>query len=370
MGSDSIMSQNLSTIMRKHIFILLLAVSHMAIFGQQYSRKTVIVGEDTFLPYIKGKVVNRIPENDINSQKIFTILRSLPSVNTPQGYEVEAYSDGTGRMLVLYFMPYLLDEGETVRKPGSSISFYFNDIASILRQPLQPGIDEIFTSPLKTGDFMGFPIYEHEGRENTAIYKGNAPLFLPVSQEEYLNALIQYEEQKKKENGSPISIDDNSKEIEKAYQELLKTDKVAAEEFRKEMESFQKDLAQSNTTDDLTSSYKKELAHLSPAERKKQAHYALHSMEEEYGNFSGLVPDNETKKALPLVKPNDKAISKSTNGPIRLIVVTWKLSNDEHPYSPHHDQPQDKPGYTLTDDKMHEILQNQTIWKRIIQEVE
>ena len=103
-------------------------------------------------------------------------------------------------------MPYLLEEGETVRKPGSNINFYFNDIASIFRQPLQSGIGEIYTLPAKTGDFMGFPIYEHEGRETTAIYKGNEPLFLPVSQEEYLNALIKYEEQKNKENGSPISM--------------------------------------------------------------------------------------------------------------------------------------------------------------------
>ncbi|MDD3077363.1 MAG: hypothetical protein WCR50_08940 [Proteiniphilum sp.] len=88
-----------------------------------------------------------------------------------------------------------------------------------------------------------------------------------------------------------------------------------------------------------------------------------------YGNFSGLVSDNETEDAQPLVKPNDKAISKNTNGPIRLIVVTWDLSNDEHPYSPRQDQPQNKPGYALTDDKMHEILQNQTIWKQIVQEV-
>jgi phosphotransferase system IIA component len=73
---------------------------------------------------------------------------------------------------------------------------------------------------------------------------------------------------------------------------------------------------------------------------------------EKKGNFSGLVSDNETEKAQPLVKPNDKAISKNANDKIRLIVVTWK------------------PGYALTDDKMHEILQNQTIWKRIMQEVE
>jgi len=368
-GSESLTSETLSTIMRKYLFILLFAVSNIAVFGQQYSRKTVTVGEDAFLPYIKGKVVNRIPKNDVNSQKIFIILQSQPSVNMPQGYEVEAYSDGTNGILDMYFMPYLLDEGETVRKAGGSVSFYFNNIASILGQPLQSGIGEIYTAPMKIGDFIGYPIYENEGRETTAIYKGNEPLFLPISQEEYLTALIKAEEKKQKNNGSTTSASENLKEMEKAYQELLKTDKTAAEEFRKEMESYRKDLAQANTTDDLTTSYKRELARLSPTERKKQAFYATYAMEK-YGNFSGLIPERGTGNAQPLIKPNYKAISKNTNYNIRLIVVKWKLSYNEHPYSPRYYQPQNKFGYALTDDKIYELYQNQIVWKRIIQEVE
>src|SRR5574344_1369239 len=214
-GSESLTSETLSTIMRKYLFILLFAVSNIAVFGQQYSRKTVTVGEDAFLPYIKGKVVNRIPKNDVNSQKIFIILQSQPSVNMPQGYEVEAYSDGTNGILDMYFMPYLLDEGETVRKAGGSVSFYFNNIASILGQPLQSGIGEISTAPMKIGDFIGYPIYEKEGRETTALYNGNQPLFLPISQEEYLTALIKAEEKKQKNNGSTTSASEK-------YEELLK----------------------------------------------------------------------------------------------------------------------------------------------------
>ena len=72
--------------MRTHLFIMLLAVATMTVFGQQYSRKPVTVGDDTFLPYLKGRVVDRIPENDQYSQKIFAILLSHPFVNAPQGY--------------------------------------------------------------------------------------------------------------------------------------------------------------------------------------------------------------------------------------------------------------------------------------------
>ncbi len=350
--------------MRKCLFSLLFAVSSIAVSSQQYSRKTITVGEDTFLPYIKGKVVNRIPKNSIIPQKIFSILHSHANVNTPQGYEVEAYSDETNRRLEVYFRPYLLEEGEVVLKPGGCICFHFNDIAAILGQPLQSGISGIYTLPLKTGDFMGFPIYENERCETTAIYKGDEPLFLPVSQEEYLMALIKAEENKN--NSATVSAKDNLKEIEKAYMELLKTDKTAAEEFRKEMESHKKELAQNNTTEDLTASYKKELSALPPAGRKKQAYYALYSMEK-YGNLSGLVPDSDTGNAHPLVKPNYKAISQNTNINIRLMAVKWKLDNNAHSCSPSYYQAQDKLGYALTDDKISELYHSRAIWQKIIE---
>lgn len=346
--------------------MLLFVISNAAIFSQQYSYKTVTVGEDTFLPYLKGKIVNRINKNDVLSQRIFIILQSQPSVNSPQGYEVEVYSDGTNRMLELSFMPYLLDEGETARKPGSVLSIYINEIAPIFGQPLQSGIGDIYTAPTITGHFMGCPIYKQDGHEATVIYKGNEPLFLPVSQEEYLNALIQQEEQKYKKNGNSISIDENLKEIEKTYQELLKTDRITAEEFKEEMENYRKDLPRDNTAEDLATFYKKELARLSTSQRKQQAYYAIYAMEK-YGNFSGLVPESDTENVLPLVKPNYKSISKNTNSNICLMVVKWKLCNKEYRNSPRDYQPQNKSGYALTDDKISELYHNQTVWECIVE---
>src|SRR5574344_94109 len=184
--------------MPAYFIILLGLLCNTAVYSQEHSPATVTVGDDIFLPYMKGKVVNRIPQTDINSKKIFNIIRSQTSINTPQGYEVESYSDGSNRFLDISFMPYQLEEGEAVRKPGSSVIFYFNDINSIFGQPLQSGIGDIYTAPVKTSDFMGYPIYVHEGKEVIAIYKGDEPLFLPVSQEEYLTALIKAEKKSKK----------------------------------------------------------------------------------------------------------------------------------------------------------------------------
>lgn len=353
--------------MKKYVAALLFLISGITTYGQEYSSKAITVGEYTFLPYLKGKVINRISRSDITSLKIFTVLQSQPDVGTPQGYEVEAYSDGNSRFLDINFMPYVLVKGETIRSPGSRINLYFNDISLILGQPLQNGIGDIYTAPVKTGYFMDYPIYEHEGRETTVIYKGDEPLFLPVSQEEYLTALIKAEEKKQKDNGITASKDENLVEIEKVYQELLRIDKTAAEEFKKEMESYQKDLDQNNSTEVLVTSYKKELALLSPSERKKQAFYALYAMERN-GNFSGLLPQNEIG-SQPLVKPNYKAVPKATSN-LRLIVLEWKLSNNEHPYSPRSYQPINKVGYELTDDKIYELYHNEPIWKRVIEEVE
>lgn len=356
--------------MRTYLIILLGLICNTTVYSQEYSSKTVTVGDNIFLPYMKGKVVNRIPQTDINSKNIFAIIQSQTSINTPQGYEVESYSDGSNRFLDIYFMPYLLKEGEVIRKPSSSINFYFNDINSIFGQPLQSGIGDIYTAPVKTADFMGYPIYGHEGQEIIAIYKSlnsasNEPLFLPVSQEEYLTALIKAEEKKQKENGIKVSKNEHLREIEKAYQKLLKIDKSAAKEFKKEMENFRKELNPNDTTKDLATSYKRELTLLSSVEKEKQAYYAIYSMEK-YGNFSGLVSENDGN-AQPLVKPNYRVFPKNRNNNISLIVVRWKLTNKEHSYSPRYYQPQNKFGYPLTDDILFELYHNQDIWKKIIE---
>lgn len=131
----------------------------------------------------------------------------------PQGYEVEAYSDGLRNLLEINLMPYLFDDGEIVRKAGSSVVFYFNDPRSLLGLPINSDLDDFYLSPVKIAEFMGYPIYMNERGEAIVIYKGREPLFLPVSQDEYLTALISAEAKKEKEHPQTVTVDDNLKEL-------------------------------------------------------------------------------------------------------------------------------------------------------------
>ena len=67
-------------------------------------------------------------------------------------------------------------------------------------------------------------------------------IFLPVSQDEYLTALISAEAKKEKEHPQTVTVDDNLIEMELAYQQLLKMDKAAAADFKKEMDRFRKEI--------------------------------------------------------------------------------------------------------------------------------
>lgn len=351
--------------MRKFPVILLFIFSNIFVQGQEYTGKTITVDEDVFLPYMKGKVVNRIAKSDAKFQKIFNFLQSATVVSKPQGYEVEAYSNGENQFGETYFIPYILEEGETARAgTGSSLKIFLNDIM-VLWQPIDVNIPDIYFAPVKVGEFMSYPVYEQGGVEKTIIYKGAAPLFLPVSRGEYLTALIKSEEEKQKKNGVPKSSAEMSAEIERTYKELLKTDKAAAEEFKKQIEGFENDLADSNATEDLAASYRKELARFSPSEREKQAYYAVYAAEK-YGNFSGLVPESEAGNAAALVKPNDKVFPKSSID-IQVMVVSWNFMTppQSEKNSPRLYKLRNSFGFSLTDDKIYELYNNQNLWKEI-----
>lgn len=348
-------------------FMVLLIFCSTNVYGQEFSQKTITINGWTFLPYLKGKVINRISQTDIHARKVFDIIQLQPVINRPQGYEVEAYSDADRPILKINLMPYVLEDEEVIRMSGSHIIFYFNDITFLFEQPLHSGIDNIYTAPMQVGEFMGYPVYRHEARETAIICKSNEPFFLPVSQEEYLTALIKAEEEKRKNDAIQVSTDEIPRKMEESYRELLKIDKEAAKEFKKEMENYKKDLSSTNSMGDILTSLKKELALLSAIERKKQAYYALYSMEK-HGKFSGLVPDEEIEYAVPLVKPNEILISKMS-GDIRVIIINWELNTeiDGNRIAIRLYRPQRNLGYGFTDDKIYEIFENKVTWKSIIE---
>ena len=350
--------------MKKHLILFLTILCHTIAFGQEYSNKPVTIDERTFLPYMKGKVVNRIAKNDVNCQKIFNILQSSEIISKPQGYKVDAYSDGNNSSLEVSLSPYWLDNQTIFSDLGSNMKIYLNDIKATWNSLIK--YTDIYLAPVKVGDFMGYPIYKLIDDEKVMIYKGTAPLFLPVSREEYLTALINSEVEKQKEYDTAKSSGEISDEVGKAYQELLKVDKAAAAEYKKEMESFKKDLNESenNKPEDLVSSLKKELANLSPTQRKQQAYYDYYAIGED-GNLSGLVDEGE--EATSLVKPNYNAFSKNSRD-IYLISLAWTLidTSEHENHMPRLYQPKNSLGWALTDYKMYELYNNEMLWKEII----
>lgn len=343
--------------MKKHIIFLFFLLGTWA-YGQEYSRKTITKSENTFLPFLKGEVVNKIPTNNVNAGKVFAILQTWQPINPPQGFKVEAFGDENN--LEIYFMPYVLEEGETNTKPGSMLSLYFNKITSIFQQPV---VADIYLAPAKISDFMGYPVYNNGTHEIVAIHNGPGPVFLPISREEYLTALIKNEEDKQKEYASGVSSMNKKQEIEKAYQELLKLDKAAAEDFKKAMDNLTSVVSQNNTHMDFLESLKKELSGLSPSDRKKHAYYSPGAMEQ-YGNFSGLTPDNDVENAQQLVKLNYKAVD-NVNNDIRLITLILTLSNNELLHAVALNEQQDSTGFELTDDKLLALYRDKAIWKKI-----
>lgn len=357
---------------------ILVLISSVAFCQEEMPAGAVEVGDHTFLPSRKGKVVNRIAASHRYAQRLFSLLQSDSVIGKPVGYEVEALSIGDQNSLEVLLMPYVFEDGAPAHLPGSRVVLCFNDASSIFAQPVESGLDGIYTAPVKAGEFMGFTVFEHQGRECVALYKGSEPLFLPVSQEEYLTAYIQNEQRKQKQVGPAVSVAETLKEMEKAYEELRKVDKEAAEEFRREMESFRKDAAQSDKSDidhigteqedveDVVAMCKKELARLSPEERKRQANYALYAIEIN-GSISGLVPQSEAINAQPLVKPNRKAVEQADG--IRLLTVRWDLGNSEHPGSPRLCSPKKEAGFALTSDKLFQLYSNESLWELIIMEL-
>ena len=183
--------------MKKHLILFLTILCHTIAFGQEYSNKPVTIDERTFLPYMKGKVVNRIAKNDVNCQKIFNILQSSEIISKPQGYKVDAYSDGNNSSLEVSLSPYWLDNQTIFSDLGSNMKIYLNDIKATWNSLIK--YTDIYLAPVKVGDFMGYPIYKLIDDEKVMMYKGTAPRFLPVSREEYLTALINSEVEKQKE---------------------------------------------------------------------------------------------------------------------------------------------------------------------------
>ena len=124
--------------------------------------------------------------------------------------------------------------------------------------------------------------------------------------------------------------------------------------------------ATENSSDDLVTALKKEFESLSPAERSKPARYSTDAFEN-YGNFSGLIPEIHATEGTALVKVAPEYARLANNkDAIKLLVIRWNLGNDN--------STSDKPrlfdgeakGFLLADYYMAKLYRQQEIWSNII----
>lgn len=351
--------------MKSTLIAILLSLLAMRLFSQQrppFSEKTVNVKDRTFLPFTKGEVVRKIsglqkPVLD----EICLIITAWDSIAPPQGMKVFCY--GFDNLLEIYFLPYLFEDGvRFASEGGPNLSIYANDPRQMFGSEIAPNI---FLCPQRTADFNEFPVYQTGRGEATVICKKKIPIFIPVSQEEYLKALI-VKEEKKEDSYSPPDHETQLHEMEQTYQKLLKVDKEAAQEFKQQMVEFidNNDIQPIN----LVSMLKNELAGLTAEEKKRPAYHGGASAIEDYHNASGLVPYENRENADALVRPNPALIDGNIKDKIQLLVIRWSVGGNVNL-----DMTQlysgERKGFLLADRKMAELYQEKNIWKQVFQMV-
>lgn len=346
--------------------ILLIGLTTTAVAQQRppFSEKTEVLNNRTFMPYTKGEVECKTsgvfkPEID----KIWAIIAAWDSIAPPQGLRVGCYGDDN--FLEVVFCPYLFEENyRFAAESGSMLNMFFNDPLKIVGSPVAPGI---FLCPRKTADFYSYPIYSNDQREVTVVCKKKLPLFLPVSQEEYLKALIT-------KVGTDLSGNSGSdfqttlREMEQAYQKLLKMDKEAAKDFKRELDNFKAEVNNSEAGTaviDPVAMLKKELSGLTAEQRTRQAYYAGASAMEEYHNVSGLVPYENRENADALVRLNPALIDASAKDKIQLIVSCWSVGKSTVDSDKPRLYNEGRKGFSLADNLMKKLYDQKEIWDAI-----
>lgn len=350
----------------KIFVVTLLSVLVLQAKSQLFSDQVVTLGDDDFMPYTRGVVDKQIEgDRKVMMGKISDIISSWDSIHPPRGFKVDFY--GSNQLLDVSFSAYINVGNSNITKGGPAFSIFINDPGLICGSTV---VNDIFLLPEKVADFYGFPIYQNTRQEVTVISVINDSLFVPVSRQEYLQALILEEENRQKNEGNQTgnSAEDILLEMEKSYKELLKIDPVEAAVFKISMDEFRADQAKAEAGGKpagMLQMLKRELEDMSAFEKNSPAYYSVGAMEK-YGNLSGLVPAEQAKEDMALVRIApvfDKL--KENKSAIKLLVISWNLGNNS--------SITDKPrcysggttGFMLADNKMVELYNQQDIWESI-----
>lgn len=301
----------------------------------------------------------------------------------PVGYNISDEKKITAN-LEIALAPYLISNGEAVTDfhISSVLNIYLNNPYNIAGTPLMA---DIYTCPQVVDEFHGQSVYITNRREVTVINYTGKPLFIPVSQEDFINTLIHYWKFKiegvQEQQGSLQKSEEDfyseearnqrNKEFMEAYKELMKYDKKAAEELKRNYEESMSELNNiSEKPSDLTifeneqiRLLKEEMQNMTLDERKRQAYYSLGAMEK-YNNVSGLLPKEYINLGDALVRINPDLVMDNPET-VQLVSIHWYLL-DKSDYS---DSPRQK-SYSedaglLTDNIILDMYKDKIFWENI-----
>ncbi len=264
---------------------------------------------------------------------------------------------GISSSFELTFAAYIKEDGRRLTLSGASITFSINNPADVFGMSV---VDGIYIKPVEIGYFHGFPKFSASRYETVVLTKLDAPLFVPVTREEYLKAMIAraMKDYPESEKLTDAKISKDIEEMERVYRQLLEVDKVAAEEVKKGMEEMKKELKNMVTKDEdyYPALLKKELDNMPEQERRLPAYYSLSAIDNRI-SVSGLVRVNENNNADTLVKVNP--VLEKILGPAketRLLTI-------------HIQQEPGEKGFRLADSKIRELMNNESIWRKIYESI-
>ncbi len=214
---------------------------------------------------------------------------------------------------------------------------------------------DIYYAPRKTGSYRGHTRY-NENNDILLMTSSSAPLWIPVSAEEFITILIRRTEAARDEDMKELNSKDLSpqdiyrkgkaerlKAFNEAYAMLKKMNPAEAEKAKKEFEENEKRYAEEAAThressDELRATQKKlyddriaalraELASLTPAQKKAQAVFAGESEEHPSGLGS---PGDEN--ARPVVRVNRSYFNDGrSRTAVRCITVKYNIHGQNSP---------------------------------------
>jgi hypothetical protein len=302
---------------------------------------------------------------------IMAVLAEPAVFHPPIGFQARARTDYRGRICrsgedlcsegpasvyqaitFYYFMAQDDGKAHWGGEANSSAVLHINDTGHLYdlapqREALLPDGRSIAALPAETGRFYGFPQYK---RSRLILPRPGVPIWVPVSREQYLEALIRARDHEiAKLRSDQASVVDpyatwvaeraeRAQSAEETYQALKKMDPVKAEEFRRMNEQMEAgieaqlqavrmpadDLGMLRTFETTTARLRDELASMSPRERASQGLWMKPEDDDLLG--SGLVPAG-TPGAVELVALNPKLVDR-TRPPEEIQLITVETNFD------------------------------------------